>query len=89
MVPVSHMKLRISKFSFCPPMMYCSSVTNGKLCINLNKCKNIGKISDHQQSWGYEDGPWKGPGPPPLVAADFLKFFLISVLLALLVLMTT
>ena len=22
------------------------------------------KISDHQQSWGYEDGPWKGPGPP-------------------------
>ena len=29
------------------------------------------KISDHQQSWGYEDGPWKGPGPPLLVAADF------------------
>jgi len=28
-------------------------------------------ISDHQQSWGYEDGPWKGPGPPLLVAADF------------------
>jgi len=27
-------------------------------------------ISDHQQSWGYEDGPWKGPGPPLLVAAD-------------------
>ena len=22
------------------------------------------KISDHQQSWGYEDGPWKGAGPP-------------------------
>jgi len=21
-----------------------------------------GEISDHQQSWGYEDGPWKGPG---------------------------
>jgi hypothetical protein len=21
------------------------------------------KISDHQQSWGYEDGPSKGPGP--------------------------
>ena len=33
------------------------------------------KISDHQQSWGYEDGPWKGPGPSLLVAADFLKFF--------------
>jgi hypothetical protein len=30
-------------------------------------------ISDHQQSWGYEDGPWKGPGLPLLVAADFLK----------------
>ena len=26
--------------------------------------------SDHQQSWCY-DGPWKGPGPPLLVAADF------------------
>jgi hypothetical protein len=26
-------------------------------------------------SWGYEDGPWKGPGPPLLVAADFLIFF--------------
>jgi hypothetical protein len=24
---------------------------------------------------GYEDGPWKGPGPPLLVAADFLIFF--------------
>jgi hypothetical protein len=33
------------------------------------------KISDHQQSWGYEDGPWKGLGPPLLVAADFLFFF--------------
>jgi len=21
-------------------------------------------ISDHQQSWGYENGPLKGPGPP-------------------------
>ena len=31
------------------------------------------KISDHLQSWGYEDGPWKGLGPPLLVAADFLK----------------
>ena len=30
-------------------------------------------ISDHQQSWAYEDGPWKGPGPPLLVAADFQK----------------
>ena len=31
------------------------------------------KISDHQQSWGYEDGPWKGPRPSLLVAADFYK----------------
>ena len=30
-----------------------------------------GKISDHQQSYWYEDGPWKGPGPSLLVAADF------------------
>jgi len=29
------------------------------------------EISDHQHSWGYEDGPWKGPGPPLLGAADF------------------
>ena len=29
------------------------------------------EISDHQQSWGYEDGPWKGPGPPLLGGADF------------------
>jgi hypothetical protein len=28
-------------------------------------------ISDHRQSWGYEDGPWKRPGPPLLVIADF------------------
>ena len=33
------------------------------------------KISDHQQSWGYEDGSWKGPGPPLLGDADFLIFF--------------
>jgi hypothetical protein len=30
------------------------------------------KISDHQQNWGYEEGPWKGPGPPSLVAADLI-----------------
>jgi len=35
----------------------------------------VPQISDHQQSWGYEDGPWKGPGPPLLVAADLLNFF--------------
>jgi hypothetical protein len=26
-------------------------------------------------SWGYEDGPWKGPGLTLLVVADFLKEF--------------
>jgi len=34
-------------------------------------CLRVSAISDHQQSWGYEDGPWNGPGPPLLVAADF------------------
>ena len=29
-------------------------------------------ISDHQQSWGYEDGPWKGPELLLLVAADLI-----------------
>jgi hypothetical protein len=29
------------------------------------------EISDHQESCGYEDGPWKGPAPSLLVAADF------------------
>jgi hypothetical protein len=30
------------------------------------------KISDHQQSWRYEDGPSKGPGSHALlVIADF------------------
>jgi hypothetical protein len=33
--------------------------------------KEITQFSDHQQSWGYEDGSWKGPWPPLLVAADF------------------
>jgi hypothetical protein len=30
------------------------------------------QISDHQQNWGYEDGPWKGLEPPLLVAADLI-----------------
>ena len=34
----------------------------------------ISKISDHQQSWGYEDGPWKGLRPPLLVVADLSQF---------------
>jgi hypothetical protein len=30
-----------------------------------NSCKSA------TTSWGYEDGPWKGPGPPLRVSADF------------------
>jgi hypothetical protein len=48
------------------------------------------KISDHQQSWGYEDGPWKGTGPPccwwPLI---FEKEFSFSFESDLSVLITT
>jgi hypothetical protein len=38
---------------------------------NLLSMMELSKISDHQQSWGYEDGPWKGTGPHLLGAADF------------------
>jgi hypothetical protein len=31
----------------------------------------VDPISDHQQSYGYEGCPWKGSGPPLLMAADF------------------
>jgi hypothetical protein len=30
-----------------------------------------GSISDHQQSWGYEEGPSKGHGHALLAAADY------------------
>jgi len=33
--------------------------------------EKLAQISGHQQSWRYEDGPWKGPRPSLLVAADF------------------
>ena len=36
------------------------------------------KISDHLQSCGYGDDPWKAPGPPLLVPADFCKEFFLS-----------
>jgi len=42
------------------------------LICELSRYFNNNKISDHQQSWGYEDGPWKGPGPPLLVVADLI-----------------
>jgi hypothetical protein len=31
----------------------------------------ISEKSATTSSWGYEDGPWKAPGQPLLVAADF------------------
>ncbi len=41
-----------------------------KVCITRKQIEQaiiaseiLTKISDHQQSWGYEEGPWKGPGP--------------------------
>jgi hypothetical protein len=42
--------------------------------MSVSKRYCTAEISDHQQSWGYEDGPWKGPGPPLLVAADLSQF---------------
>jgi hypothetical protein len=41
----------------CFAFFYLYCFYNGMSRINLQK------ISDHQQSWGYEEGPWKGPGP--------------------------
>ena len=42
--------------------------------INLS---TINQRPPAEQSWGYEDGPWKGPGPPLLGAAD-LQIYPIS-----------
>jgi hypothetical protein len=39
---------------------------------NCNLRMPTKQISDHQQSWGYEDGSWKGPGPPLLGDADLI-----------------
>jgi hypothetical protein len=47
------------------------------------------KISDHQRSWRYEDGPWKEPGHLCWWPLIFKKNFLISVLSDLSVLVTT
>jgi len=59
-------------------------------CQIIDKNQAVLKINDHQQSWGYEDGPWKGGRAHlcwwPLI---FKKNFLISVLSDLSVLMTT
>ena len=46
-------------------------------CLHPFACRRhaaleVPPISNHQQSWGYEDGPWKVPRPPLLVAADLI-----------------
>jgi hypothetical protein len=43
--------------------------------VNWINLLNDKEISDHHQSWGYEDGAWKEPEPPPLLAADLGKLF--------------
>jgi hypothetical protein len=49
---------------------------------------HVGQISGHQQSYRYEDGPWKGRGRLCRRTLIFI-FFLIFVLSDLSVLMTT
>jgi hypothetical protein len=41
------------------------------------------QISDRQQNWGYEDGPWRGPEPSLLLVADLIHKPLASIRLAL------
>ena len=39
----------------------------------MTELKPFDKLSQSATtSWGYEDGPWKGPGPPLLEAADLI-----------------
>jgi len=38
----------------------------------MRKNRNRGYQKSATTSWGYEDGPWKRPGPPLLVAADLI-----------------
>jgi hypothetical protein len=67
-------------------------IFNNKRCIFSNEFQAPVKsapISDHQQSWRYEDGPWKGPGHLCWWPLIFKKNFLISVLSDLSVLVTT
>ena len=37
----------------------------------MNSFSQYGKSATTSIARGYEDGPWKGPGLPLLVAADF------------------
>jgi len=57
-----------------PQTEFLSGGITNKLGVDLTVEKLIQQISDHRQSWGYEDGSWKGPGPPLLVAADLSQF---------------
>ena len=51
--------------------VYYATIRIGAVSVCVSSAYKQDEISDHQQSWGYEDGPWKGPGPPLLGAADF------------------
>ncbi|MBT8365011.1 MAG: hypothetical protein KJP23_09915, partial [Deltaproteobacteria bacterium] len=53
-----------SACAFCFLIYYflTSSVNFNKYVFNETSRFAQRKISDHQQSWGYEEGPWKGPG---------------------------
>ena len=79
-------RIRYDRLKFC----------NFQRFYRLHDCNQAPLISDHQQSLGYEDGLWKGPGPPLLVTGYlclwpliFKKNFMIPVLSDLSVLMTT
>jgi len=54
--------------------VYYAVIRIGALSVCVSSAYKRDEISDHPQSWGYEDGPWKGPGPPLLVAADLSQF---------------
>jgi hypothetical protein len=49
-----------------------SGVKNIKFRFRLPPAENPFQIKSAITSWGYEDGPWKGPGPPLLAAADLI-----------------
>jgi hypothetical protein len=40
--------------------------------ISFSRMISAFSICDHQQSWGDDDGPWKGTGPPLLGDADLI-----------------
>jgi len=57
----------------CPQWIavYYAIIRIGAESVCVSSAYKQDEISDHQQSRGYEDGPWKGPGPALLMAADF------------------